>query len=214
MMSIPPKIKRRVEGPMKLTVHAFVTLDGVMQAPSTPEEDTSYGFDQGGWASSFGDDDDVDRVVSDWFKQTDELLYGRGTYDSVSTFWSHVTDPDDQIAATINAAPKHLVSSSTVEPRWENTASVFSGDIEGEVTALKERSGRELQVHGSWQLVQTLHNAGLIDEYRIIEFPVVVGPGKRLFSDNAMPYSFDVVHTELFDSGAVYRALRPAASLQ
>jgi len=193
---------------MKLTVHTFASLDGVMQGPGSPEEDPSGGFDRGGWIVQFMDED-FGRVVDSWFARTTELLFGRTTYDLMAGYWPQVTDPDNPVAAVLNGRPKHLVSRTVTEPSWANTVSVIADDVVDGVRALKNRPGEELQVHGGWQLVQALHEAGLVDEYRIIEFPVVVGQGKRLFPDGTTASTFDVVQTEVFSSGAVYRALRP-----
>lgn len=193
---------------MRLTVHTFVTLDGVMQGPGSPDEDTTGGFDRGGWVVPFIDDA-FGGIVDGWFRRTTELLYGRTTYEVMAAYWPEVTDPQDAVAATLNARPKHLVSTTLTDPQWHNTTSVISDDVVPAVRALKDRPGDELQVHGSWQLVQTLHNAGLVDEYRVIEFPVVVGSGKRLFHEGAAPSGFEVVETEVTGTGAVYRVLRP-----
>jgi len=194
---------------MRLTVHTFVSLDGVMQGPGAPEEDPSGGFDRGGWmvpvaGEGFG------AVVDSWFQRTSELLFGRVTYEIMAGFWPQVTDPADAVAATLNGRPKHVVSTTLTAPTWDHTASIIADDVAASVRALKERPGEELQVHGSWQLIQTLHNEGLVDEYRVIEFPVVVGAGKRLFHDGAAPSSFEVVNTEVLDGGVVLRVLRPA----
>lgn len=193
---------------MRLTVNTFVSLDGVMQGPGAPEEDPSGGFDRGGWmvpvaGEGFG------RVVDGWFERTSELLFGRVTYEIMAGYWPQVTDPADAVAAALNGRPKHVVSTTLTTPTWDSTASIIADDVPTSVRALKERPGEELQVHGSWQLIQTLHDEGLVDEYRVIEFPVVVGTGKRLFHDGAAPSGFDVVGTEVLDGGVVYRVLRP-----
>lgn len=194
---------------MRLTVHTFVSIDGVMQGPGGPEEDTSGGFDRGGWmvpvaGEAFG------AVVDGWFQRTGELLFGRRTYEIMAGYWPQVTDPADAVAGKLNGCPKHVVSATLTTPVWDNTAGFIADDVAASVRALKEREGEELQVHGSWQLIQTLHNEGLVDEFRIIEFPVVVGAGKRLFHDGAAPSGFEVVETQVLDGGAVYRVLRPA----
>lgn len=192
---------------MRLTVHNFTSLDGVMQGPGAPDEDTSGGFDRGGWVVPFLDEG-FGRTVDGWFRTTTELLYGRTTYELMAGYWPRVTDPDDAVAAALNGSPKHVVSTTLTDPQW-GPVSVIADDVVTAVRALKERPGEELQVHGCWQLVQTLHNAGLVDEYRVIEFPVVLGQGKRLFHDGAAASGFDVVATEVLESGAVYRVLRP-----
>lgn len=202
-------VQNRPRGPdIKLTVHEFVTLDGVTQGPGAPEEDTSGGFDRGGWVVPFVDED-FGRIVDGWFRSTTELLYGRTTYQLMAGYWPQVTDPDDHVAAALNTSPKHVVSTTLTDPQWSNTVGVISEDVVAAVRALKERPGDELQVHGCWQLVQTLHNAGLVDEYRLLEFPVVVGGGKRVFHDGAAASNFTVVHSETTGSGAVYRVLQP-----
>ena len=196
---------------MKLTLNTFLSLDGVMQGPGGPDEDRSGGFDQGGWVVPFVDDV-FGTVVSSWFAETDEVLFGRTTYDMMYAFWSTVTDPDDQVATMLNTRPKHIVSTTLRDPAWNNST-VIDRDVVDAVRALKQRPGGELQVHGSCGLARTLHDAGLIDEYRLIVFPVVVGGGKRLFPDGSAPGSFTMVSSSVTSKGAVAMALRPAGSL-
>ncbi len=196
---------------MKLTVHTFVSLDGVMQGPGGADEDRSGGFDHGGWVVPFVDDD-FGAVVSEWFTHTDEILLGRSTYDMMSAFWSTVTDPGDFVAAALNTRPKHVASTTMTEASWRNS-SVVGGDVLAAVRELKQRPGGELQVHGSCGLVHTLHDAGLVDEYRLIVFPVVIGSGKRLFRDGSVPGSFTLVRSSVTGKGAVAMVLRPAGAL-
>lgn len=193
---------------MKLTVHTFVTLDGVMQGPGGADEDTSNGFDRGGWVVPHIDED-FGRIVDGWFAQVDEFLLGRTTYDMMQAFWSLVTDPEDRVAAALNTLPKHVVSTTLTDPTWQNTT-VISTDVVGAVSALKDRPGRELQVHGSWQLVRTLHDAGLVDEYRLMVFPVVLGSGKRLFAEGAATSGFTLVDSDVTGAGVIHQVLRPA----
>lgn len=190
---------------MKLTVHTFVTLDGVVQGPGGPEEDTSGGFDRSGWVIPFIDDD-FGRIVGGWFSRADEILFGRSTYDMMAAFWPQVTDSADPAATALNTLPKHVVSTTLVDPAWSNTAVVPGLDA---VFALKERPGRELQVHGSWQLVRALHDAGLVDEYRVLVFPVVLGTGKRLFTDGAAAMAFTLADNRVTAAGVTYQVLRP-----
>ncbi|WP_454086189.1 dihydrofolate reductase family protein [Georgenia sp. Marseille-Q6866] len=193
---------------MRLTVHTFVSMDGVMQGPGGPKEDISGGFDRGGWVVPLAGEG-FGRVVDAWFERTSELLFGRRTYEIMAGYWPRVTDPADAVVGKLNGCAKHVVSSTLTTPVWDNTASIIADDVAASVRALKERPGEELQIHGSWQLIQMLHNEGLVDEFRVIEFPVVLGTGKRLFHDGAAASGFDVVETEVLDGGAVYRALRP-----
>ena len=196
---------------MKLTLNAFLSLDGVMQGPGGPDEDRSGGFDKGGWVVPYVDDV-FGTVVSGWFAETDEVLFGRTTYDMMYTFWSTVTDPDDLVATKLNTRPKHVVSRTLRDPLWHNT-SVISGDVVAAVEQLKAKPGGELQVHGSCELAHTLHDAGLVDEYRLIIFPVILGTGKRLFRDGGVPGSLTVLNSTVAPTGSVCLTLQPAGTV-
>jgi dihydrofolate reductase len=202
----------RKELTMKLTVNTFVTLDGVMQGPGGPEEDRTGGFDHGGWLMPVADDD-FGRIVSGWFENADALLLGRTTYGLFAGFWPDVTDPADPVAAALNSLPKHVVSTTLTNPTWSNTT-VIGGDVVAAVTALKEQPGRELQVHGSCGLVHTLHDAGLVDEYRLIVAPVVLGSGKKLFADGAAATGLELVASERTAAGCLYAVLRPSGEVR
>lgn len=194
---------------MRLIVHTFLSVDGVMQAPGGAEEDTSGGFTAGGWQIPFIDND-FGRIVDGWFQRTDAILLGRNTFQTMKPHWSRVTDPDDIVAAKLNGAPKFVVSATLTDPDWGDTT-VLSGDVIGSVTELKARPGGELQVHGSARLASTLTEAGLVDEFRLLVFPVAVGKGKRLFPEALSPTGFTVVDSSITSTGAVYTALVPAA---
>ncbi|MFB7244419.1 deaminase [Streptomyces populi] len=172
----------------KLTLTAFVSIDGVHQAPGGPEEDPSGGFAQGGWSVPFGDDD-FGRFVVDNFSHVDAFLLGRRTYEIFAGYWPKKTDPADPIASKLNSLPKYVASSTLTDPSWEGTT-VITGDLGKEVTALKERTGGELQIHGSAVLAQSLFALGLIDTLHLMTFPVVLGEGRRLFADGAAPTAF------------------------
>jgi dihydrofolate reductase len=193
---------------MRLTVNTFLTIDGVMQGPGGVQEDTSGGFDRGGWLVPFSDQD-MGEIVGGWFGQADAILLGRNTFQMMKTYWSQVTDPDNIVSAKLNGQPKYVVSATLADPDWGNTT-VLSGDIVKEVSQLKDQPGGELQVHGSAMLARSLHEAGLVDEFRLLVFPVYVGKGKRLFSEGAAPSGFTLADSRTTSTGAVYSALTPA----
>ncbi|MFE3460529.1 dihydrofolate reductase family protein [Nocardiopsis aegyptia] len=200
---------------MRLSVNTFLSLDGVMQGPGGREEDTSGGFTRGGWVMPFGEDEVFERVVvGEWFAETEEILLGRTTFEMMRDYWPEVTDPGNRVATALNTRPKHVVSTTLTEADtgWGDTT-VVSGDVEERVRALKERPGGELQVHGSWRLAQTLHRAGLVDVYRLLVFPVVVGRGKRLFDESSLPGGFRVESSLVSDGGVVALTLVPDPSV-
>jgi dihydrofolate reductase len=184
---------------MRLTLHSFVTLDGVVQGPGGPEEDTDGGFDRGGWVVPYFDDDMMATVVP-WFDDADAFLFGRRTYDIFAGSWGTVDDPNDPVATAFNSHPKYVASRTLDELSWSGST-LLEGDVAAAVAALKEQPGRELQLHGSGALGQTLIRHGLVDEYRLLTFPVVLGKGKRLFPDGAKPTAFKVVEHKLLGSG-------------
>ena len=194
---------------MKLTVHTFVSLDGVMQGPGGRDEDTSGGFEFGGWVVPLFDED-MGRMVNAWFAEADAILLGRTTYQMFQPYWEQVTDPDDAVAKALNSLPKYVVSSTLTEATWNNTTILPANFLEA-VDDLKSGPGRELQVHGSYRLVRALHDAGLVDEYRLIIFPLVLGQGKRLFESGVTPSAFTLAGSKATSSGAVHLTLLPAA---
>ncbi len=192
---------------MKLTLHTFLSFDGVMQGPGGPDEDRSGGFDRGGWLVPHADQD-MGEIVESWFADVEAFLLGRTTYDLFRGFWPQVTDPDNGVAAALNRRPKYVASTTLTDPDWAGT-SVLPGEVLAQVRRLKEQPGGELQVHGSCLLARTLHEAGLIDEYRLLTFPVCVGRGKRLFTDGGPATGFTVMGSRVTGAGAVYTVLRP-----
>lgn len=187
---------------MELSVHTFISLDGVMQGPGGVQEDPSNGFECGGWLVPHSAEGQLN-PVDGWFRHADAILLGRTTFDMMRTYWSQVTDPDNLVATALNTWQKYVVSStlSDAAAAWGNTT-VLRGDVVEQVRRLKEQPGGELQVHGSWQLVRTLHDAGLVDTYRLLQFPVVVGDGKRLFADGATPATYRITESEVLSGGA------------
>jgi dihydrofolate reductase len=192
---------------MKISVNEFMTLDGVVQGPGGPDEDTSGGFAQGGWLMPYATDEAFGEIVEGWFEQCDELLLGRSTYQMMHTFWSQI-ESDDIAAVKLNHGRKHLLS-TTLRPEdatWEGTHLIRDLDA---VRHLKSSPGGELQVHGSAQLARTLHEARLVDVYRFLIAPVVVGSGKRLFGTDGPPSGFRVLEQRVLPSGLTALSLAP-----
>lgn len=192
---------------MKLTLHTFLTLDGVMQAPGAPEEDPDNGFTHGGWAFPY-DDEDFGAAVTGWFDHASAFLLGRKTYEIFSGHWPRVTDPADRIAAKLNALPKYVASRTLASADWHNSTRL-SGDIAAEVARLKELPGDELQVHGSGDLAQTLIEHDLIDEYRLLYYPVHLGSGKKLFPDGARASAMRLVSSSVTGTGVIIASYAP-----
>ncbi|MEV1099541.1 dihydrofolate reductase family protein [Streptomyces sp. NPDC049952] len=193
----------------KLTLTTFVSLDGVMQAPGGPDEDTTGGFEYGGWMVPFADDG-LGAFINEVFDRSGAYLLGRRTYDIFSFYWPEVTDPQDPVAARLNTLPKHVVSRTLTEPEWENTT-VVRGDVPAEVARLKEQTAEgELQIHGSGTLAQFLLAHGLIDEVNLIVHPVYLGRGRRLFADGGEPTAFELTGARTTGSGIAIHTYRPA----
>ena len=186
---------------MRLTLTEFLSLDGVSQGPGAPDEDTSDGFTQGGWFVPHLDEAFI-QLVANWFGEADALLFGRRTYDNFSRDWPQNTDPNDPIAAKMNSLPKYVASHSLTQADWAPTT-ILSGDIPAQVAALKGQQGRELQIHGSARLAQSLLAVGLIDELRLVIAPVVVGNGRRLFPVGGAPAGLQLLRTETTPGGLV-----------
>lgn len=172
----------------KLSLTSFVTLDGVYQAPGGPNEDTRDGFEHGGWSVPYGDED-FGRFMDEVFGRVGAFLLGRRTYAIFAAHWPRVTDPDNPVATKLNSLPKYVVSSTLTQADWAGTA-VIRGDLAKEVTALKENTDGELQVHGSGALAQSLLALDLVDTVHLLTFPVVLGTGRRLFAEGAVPTAF------------------------
>jgi dihydrofolate reductase len=195
----------------KLVVGTFVTLDGVMQAPSGPDEDSSGGFGHGGWMVPFMDDV-LGEATEEWVGRTSGLLLGRKTYEIFAAYWPHA-GADDPIGTAFNRVPKYVASRTLKRVDWNNSH-LIDGDVAEAVRRLKtERGGGELQVHGSGGLVQTLLQHDLVDEFRIWTFPVLLGAGKRLFGDGTEPGRLQLVDTKTTGTGAVLHVYRAAGAL-
>jgi dihydrofolate reductase len=195
---------------MKLTATMFVTIDGVYQAPGGPEEDTSDGFQHGGWLVPYFDQSLGESMVEK-FGHVDAFLLGRRTYEIFAGYWPKVTDPADPIAAALNTLPKYVASHTLDKTEWANSE-VLSGDIAEQVAELKRRPGRELQVHGSGALVNFLARHDLIDGYRLLIFPVLLGTGKRLFAEGTVPTAFRLTGSTTSGTGVTVQTYERAGA--
>ncbi len=183
-----------------LVVTEFTTLDGVVQAPGGPDEDTSGGFPHGGWLVPFFEDT-LGAQMGAWFAGVEDFLLGRGTYEIFAAAWPQAPD-DDPIAVALNTRTKHVASRTLTSLDWSG-ARLVEGDVVEEVGALKGQDGGELQVHGSPGLVQTLLRADLVDELRLVIAPVVLGEGKRLFGEGAVPRSWRLTASSTTPTGVL-----------
>lgn len=189
----------------ELTITTFLSLDGVMQAPGRPDEDQSGGFAYGGWVFPFADDEMGGPIV-EFFSKADAFLLGRKTYDIFASYWPKVTDPNDPIALALNTRPKFVASRTRTTFDWDGSS--LLPDVVSGVTGLKQRFARELQVHGSGDLAQTLIANDLVDEYRLFTFPVVLGTGKRLFAGGSHPARFMLMRSSTTKKGIVINVYR------
>jgi dihydrofolate reductase len=193
----------------KLIVSTFLTLDGVMQAPGGPGEDDSGGFADGGWSVHYWDDL-MGEVMTEAFSVPFDLLLGRRTYEIFSAYWPHA--PEEAGSKPLNDATKYVVSRGRPTLGWERSILIEGGAAEG-VAKLKETDGPELQVHGSGNLMQTLMRHGLVDEYRLWVFPLVIGSGKRLFADGTIPSGLKLVDNKVSTTGVVIGTYEPAGEI-
>ncbi|MCE7995647.1 MAG: dihydrofolate reductase [Roseivirga sp.] len=183
----------------KLAILVFQSLDGVMQAPSIPEEDTSGGFTKGGWARSHWDEV-MEQVALEAMSEPYDLLLGRKTYELFSEHNSSVDSP-------LNDMTKYVITNSLSELDWQNSI-VISGNVAREISKLKAQDGPLLQVHGSWQLIQELLKNDLVDELRLWTFPVIIGSGKRLFTEGVANKKLSLLKSESSPNGAIMSIYR------
>ena len=181
----------------KIIVLTFLTLDGVMQAPGGPEEDTSGGFKFGGWTVPYFDEF-MGQVMTEQMAKPSDLLLGRKTFEIFASYWpTHSKE-----WPSINSATKYIASNTLTHHAWEN--SVFlNGDVASKIKDLKAQSGPDIQVHGSSNLIQTLLKHDLIDEFWLKIFPVVLGSGKRLFAKGTIPAAFALTDCKHSPNGVI-----------
>ena len=194
----------------RLVVNTFLTLDGVMQAPGGPAEDESGMFELGGWSVKYWNEA-MDRAMGETMNGPFNLVLGRKTYDIFASYWPSA--PEEAGGKPLNDATKYVASRGRPTLGWAHSQ-LIEGDAAEGVARLKEQDGPELQVHGSADLLQTLMRHRLVDEFRLWTFPVVLGSGKRLFADGAIPTALDLVRTEVFSTGVIMGWYRPAGEVQ
>lgn len=189
----------------KIIVLSFITLDGVMQAPGGPEEDTSGGFKYGGWAAPYFDEESG-KIMGKQMKPAD-LLLGEKTFKIFESYWPKHTD----MWPGINEVTKYVVSEDLEKSDWQNTKFLRNVD---EVKKLKESDGSDLQVHGSGNMIQSLLKADLVDELWLKFFPLTLGNGKKLFEDGTIPAAFTLVSTEVTPSGVIFANYKRAGEVK
>lgn len=192
----------------KIVVLTFLTLDGVMQAPGGPEEDPLGGFRYGGWTVPYFDEF-LGNVMGEQMGKPFDLLLGRKTYDIFAAYWPFQTDPG---ADGINNATKYVASHQPIISDWKNT--VHIKDVGKEVKKLKDQEGVDIQVHGSSNLIQTLLKLDLVDEFWLKIFPVVLGSGKRLFGEGALPAGFNLLECSNSPSGVIIASYARAGEVK
>ncbi len=182
----------------KIVVLTMVSLDGVMQSPSGPEEDASGGFKYGGWTVPYVDGS-LGNAIDEELAVPVDLLLGRKTYELFATYWPK---QEGTIADSFNKATKYVVSDKTVDLTWKESI-LISDDVVANIKALKKEDGPALQVHGSGVLVQTLLKNDLVDELRLRIFPVTIGAGQRLFAEGTIPAAFELIDSQALPSGVI-----------
>jgi dihydrofolate reductase len=193
----------------QLIVQSFVTLDMVMQAPGGPEEDDSGGFAYGGWSVTYWDEQ-MGQVMNEATSRPFAMVLGRRTYDIMAAYWP--TAPEEAGAKTFNDATKYVASRNRPTLEWSNSV-LIEGDAAEGIRALKAEDGPELQVHGSANLIQTLLRHNLVDRFRLWVFPLVIGSGKRLFSEGTIPSGLKLVDHTVSTTGVVIGTYEPAGEL-
>jgi dihydrofolate reductase len=183
----------------KVIANEFLTLDGTAQAPGGPDEDTSGGFQHGGWHMKYGEGSGVRELIA----EAGGFLLGRHTYEIFAGYWPNAPEDVQEIAEPLNAKPKHVASRTLTDPlEWQNS-SVLPAPLPEAVAALKEEDGGDLLVIGSTVLVQSLLQHGLVDELRVMIAPVLVGGGKRIFPDDGALRPLRLVDHEVTSGGSI-----------
>jgi dihydrofolate reductase len=191
----------------KLGVFNHLTLDGVMQGPASPDEDTRGGFDKGGWAAG-RDDDVLGRKIGEGMSGSGALLLGRHTYEHFYSFWPHQTD--NPFTEVLNKSTKYVASRALSEPLpWENSV-LLGDDVPAAVAEVKAKEDRDIVILGSGELIQGLLPRGLIDEYILLIHPVVLGKGRRMFAEGVVPVDLELAEAIPTTTGVIIATYRSA----
>lgn len=193
----------------KIVVLSFISLDGIMQAPGGPDEDTSGGFQYGGWTVPYSDESSG-KLMGEQMGMPFELLLGRKTYDIFAGYWPKQTG---EVADPFNSTKKYVVSGSSPELTWAHSE-LIDGDVVAKLQELKQQDGPMLQVHGSGNMIQTLLKNDLVDELWLKIFPVTLGSGKRLFAEGTMPAAFELTSSETTPSGVIFANYKRAGGVK
>lgn len=191
----------------RVIVLEFVTLDGVIQAPGGPQEDTDGGFTHGGWVVPYADER-FGAIMQEQMTRTRALLLGRRTYEIFASYWP----AHESGWPGINSATKYVVSDRQTESLWDNTVFI-TGDVPEGIRRLKQQEGPDLQVYGSSRLLQTLFKQDLVDELWLKTFPITLGMGKRLFGEGTLPAAFRLTHSEQTPSGVIFASYERAGKV-
>jgi dihydrofolate reductase len=193
----------------KVIVNEFMSLDGVVQAPGGAEEDTTGGFEHGGWHMPYMDDT-AQKEVTEGIHEAGGFLLGRRTYEIFAGYWPQAPEEEQVIAEPLNTKPKYVASSTLAEPlEWQNST-VLEGDVAEAVAKLKQEDGSDLHVIGSADLVQTLIEHDLVDEYRVMIDPISLGGGKRLFRENGSLKKLHLIDSQVTSTGAILARYAPS----
>jgi dihydrofolate reductase len=196
----------------KIIVATFTSLDGIMQAPGGPQEDPTGSFTFGGWVAPHFDEK-LGAAMGEIFGRPFDLLLGRKTYEIFAAHWPYVTDPNDPIAGLFNRITKYVASRSDLELAWQNSQ-LLGKDVVTALKTLKSGDGPDLLVQGSSDLLQTLWQNHLVDEFSVLIFPVVLGKGKRLFGASAAPIGLKLVKSQSFPTGVIVTKYVPDGAVK
>ncbi|MEF0942275.1 dihydrofolate reductase family protein [Rhizobium sp. BR 362] len=195
----------------RIIASTFVSLDGIMQAPGAPQEDPSGGFQFGGWTFHYFDEA-TGAALGEIFDKPFDLLLGRKTYDIFAAYWPYA-DQDDRIAVLFNRVTKYVATRGNSSLDWNNSRSL-GPDVTAALTELKKGEGPDLLIQGSGNLIQTLLRHGLIDEYTVLTFPLLLGKGKKLFADGTVPVALKLIRSQSFPSGVIMATYEPAGDIK